>query len=71
MLVNVPTPLTARFAPETLNLYPWPPQGFYEVFAEAESMSELSLQLRALPPAVLAPYRTASWKVPSALKPKL
>ena len=26
-------------------------------------MGELTQQLRALPPAVLAPYRTASWKV--------
>lgn len=39
------------------------PQGFFEVNGEGESMAELIKQLQALPPAALAPYRTASWKV--------
>ena len=39
-------------------------KGFFEVYAEGDTMDELVEAVRALPPAgTLAPYRHASWKV--------
>ena len=38
-------------------------QGFFEVYAEADSMAELAAALQTLPPAKLAPYRLSSWKI--------
>ena len=38
-------------------------KGFFEVYAEGDTMDQLVEAVRVLPPAVLAPYRHASWKV--------
>ena len=38
-------------------------QGFFEVFAEGESMSDLCRELRTLSPAALAPYCNTTWKM--------
>ena len=39
-------------------------KGFFEVYAEGDTMDQLVDAVRALPAAALAPYRHASWKVP-------
>ena len=38
-------------------------KGFFEVYAEGDTMDQLVEAVRALPAATLAPYRHASWKV--------
>jgi len=38
-------------------------KGFFEVYAEGESMDQLVEAVQALPAATLAPFRHASWKV--------
>jgi len=38
-------------------------KGFFEVYAEGDSMDQLAEAVQALPAATLAPFRHASWKV--------
>ena len=39
-------------------------KGFFEVYAEGDTMDQLAEAVQALPAAILAPFRHASWKVP-------